>query len=146
MQVVGQLCLSFGAYYAYVRPDSLGYPWVGQKELTNTSSEFRDKPLPKLLFPSQFDSRRVPLCIWWINFWDSLMVETMALERIKGAPWANTVEIPSRGIVVAATEEPTDASNPEHRVKLTQIVEHLGLQELQKRYRVAEPIKWLWPF
>jgi len=146
MEVVAQVCPRFGAYYGYTDNQLLRRHWLaktGVEDNQMTSSTLLNEsiiePLPELLHFSKFDSRRVPDGIWWVNFWDSILVETVGLERIQNAPWAGKIKLPEGGVVVATTEEPTDAKNPIHLAKLAQIAEHLGLRELQERYRVPEP-------
>ncbi len=148
MEVVAQVCLGFGAYYGYTNDQRLRRCWqnlVGIEGNRLTSTPLRNvgfpEPLPELLHFSKFDSRLVPDGIWWVNFWDSVIVETIGLERIQSAPWEILVELSEGGVVVAATEEPTDAQNPLHLAKLAQIVEHLGLRRLQERYQVPTPVK-----
>ncbi|HBS68849.1 MAG TPA: hypothetical protein DEA79_06695, partial [Cyanobacteria bacterium UBA11153] len=94
-------------------------------------------PLPPLLLRDEFDYRRVPDGVWWINFWDKIQVETIGLQRILTANWAQIIEQPKGALVLVATDEPTDVNNPEHLLRLGEIVSHLHLGELQEYHVIS---------
>lgn len=137
LEVVAQVCLSFGADSGYTENQLLKERWFGKTSIEENQlpNESMIEPLPKLLRVHQFDSRLVPEGIWWVNFWNSVVVEAVGRERIQTAPWEVLVELPGGGVVVATTEEPTDVRNPTHVAKLAQIVKHLRLRELQEHHR-----------
>ena len=140
MEEVAQVCLSFGACYGEATNALLRRFWLA-KGAPNLISEYRldgglAELLPAVLPLNEFDERRVPWAIWWVNFWDAIKVETVGLERIRSAPWTSLIELPDGSVVAAATEEVTEATNPLHLASLAQIVEHLGLRELQERHRI----------
>lgn len=93
--------------------------------------------LPNLLVPQEFDRRRVPDAVWWINFWDVVQVETVGASRIRTAGFARVTEQPCGGMVLVSTREPTDPANPAHLQQLSRIVEHLQLRTLQEAHRLV---------
>ena len=92
--------------------------------------------LPDLLVPQEFDRRRVPDAVWWINVWDAVQVATVGPERILDAPWARVATLPEGGSALAATGLPTDPKNPDHLATLTRIIDALGLRALQEAHRL----------
>jgi len=151
VNLVIQICNNFGAYQGYVCDDLLAGLHqrnirIFEQQLAQTPPDMRKfiprrslvegvvDILPPLLLEYEFDNRRVPNGIWWVNFWDRTQVETVGILQIKSAPWALIVELPEGAMVLAATEDPTNTKNPLHLAKLSEIVEHLHLMEVQKRY------------
>ena len=90
--------------------------------------------LPTLLLPHQFDCRRVPEAIWWINFWDDVQLETLGVEAVRRAPWARQAEVSEAGLILVATEHPTSPDDPSDVQSLRELIEHTGLAEAQRRY------------
>jgi hypothetical protein len=89
-----------------------------------------------LLVPQEFDFRKVPGAVWWINYWDPIQVETVTAEKARGAGWDRMVETPDGAMALVATAEPTDVTNAVHRAQLRLIIERLDLLELQREYRL----------
>lgn len=151
--VMGEVCAAFRSSYAYTSDTLLGRAHgrrmrayeIGISGLPLNERHYVPKPsmvgiiddLPQLLVRSEFDHTCVPDGVWWINFWSQKHVETIGLERIHTADWFQVIEQPKGGLVLVATEEPTNVRLPEHREKLAKIVEHLHLRELQEHYRAT---------
>jgi hypothetical protein len=91
--------------------------------------------LPSLLVPQEFDRRRVPDAVWWINGWDRVQVETVGRDRVLAAPWHRLVELGDGGIVAAATARPPRLTDEDDRGRLGELCEALSLRELQERHR-----------
>jgi hypothetical protein len=89
----------------------------------------------EVLVPQEFDRRRVPDAVWWINFWSPELVATVGSEVILGAPWELCREAEGGGLLLAVVVEPLDLANPEHNNRLNEICRRLHLRELQEMHR-----------
>ncbi|HCA97930.1 MAG TPA: hypothetical protein DEP38_25990, partial [Cyanobacteria bacterium UBA9226] len=153
-ELVAQICQEFGAFQGCVwdpklaglhgrlkriEESILDKSQYQEESLTDLSPPIEDSrdPLPPLLLRDEFDYRRVPDGVWWINFWDKIQVETIGLQRILTANWAQIIEQPKGALVLVATDEPTDVNNPEHLLRLGEIVSHLHLGELQEYHVIS---------
>jgi hypothetical protein len=94
--------------------------------------------LSDLLLEHQFDTRCVPAGVWWINYWDRVQIETIGRLRVRTAPWAKILEADDDSLVLVATDTPLDPENPFHYNQVAEIVRHLNLIDIQKKYRVAK--------
>jgi len=151
IDLMASLCQGFQAYHGYIEDESLLMSYRGkrgyERALENTPSElhqFVPSPdfldavsglVPSLLMPQEFNCRRVPEAVWWLNFWDEIQVSTVTIDRMRSAPWFRLVELPRNRCVLAATGEPVDLSIPDHMTLLREIIEHIGLVRLQHQYR-----------
>jgi hypothetical protein len=86
--------------------------------------------------PQEYDIRRVPPGIWWVNYWDPTQLQTVGEDRVRTAGWARLRPATRGGLLLAATEEPSDPADPDHVVKLRQLVADLRLRSLQEQYRL----------
>ncbi len=152
-ELVGQICTQFNAYHGYVRDDSIARlhgqarryfdrqfdrvppdlnqtipptPRLGDREI-----------LPYLMLESEFDNRRVPNGIWWVNFWDGTQVQTVGKERVKTAPWTAQKEFNDGAMVLVATASPTDVRDRAHLAKLEAIARYLQLSRIQQQYSLS---------
>jgi hypothetical protein len=143
---------SFGAYNAHLQDERLLllYQSARGAELARASvpEELRQyvpdppfdpaaSPIPALLVPHEYDRRRVPAGVWWVNYWSAEQVSTLGEERVRAAGWARVVDADGGALVLAATEEPLDLSRPDHVGRLRSLVLGLGLPEAQARLRFA---------
>lgn len=122
IDLITQLCLNFSAYHGYIfdyRVYTLLY-------------------LQTILHPSKYDGCFVPYGVWWINFWDSVQVKIVGIEKIRSAPWERLVELSNGSMVLVATESPIDAENNSHLARLDEICQHLHLRELQEQYLLSK--------
>jgi hypothetical protein len=94
-------------------------------------------PVPALLVPQEYDRRRVPAGVWWVNYWGADQVSTLGVDRVRGAGWARILDADDGALVLAATEEALDLSRPDHVDRLRSLVLGLGLPEAQARFRYA---------
>ncbi len=157
VNLVKEICCQFNAYQGYVYDELLARLHkrslrIFEKQLLQTEPDmhqFVPKPLqvegvidilPPLLLENEFDNRRVPNGVWWVNFWDRIQIETIGTAKIRNASWAKMVELRDGAMVLAATQELTNIRNPTHLAKLSEIVEHLHLREIQNRYILPKPL------
>lgn len=150
-RAIVELGSEFGAYHAATEDEQLMQLYRGVRAAERARSavpaelrQYVPEPhppagaagrLPSLLVPQEFDRRRVPDAVWWINFWDRVQVETVGQAKIRAAPFARVGELASGALLLVATDEPTDAGNRAHIDRLASIVEHLDLRRLQEGAR-----------
>ncbi|MBZ0170215.1 hypothetical protein MELA_00263 [Candidatus Methylomirabilis lanthanidiphila] len=148
MNVVATICRVFNAYHGCIEDERLLLLYRSERTAERARAalppalrqfvpapalpEGTARSLSPLLVPQEFDRRLVPDAVWWINFWDRLQVETVGLQRVRTAGWFRLTEQPSGALVLAATEEPTEVTNVAHMTCVQQILDYLGLYELQK--------------
>ncbi len=92
-------------------------------------------PVPQLLVPQEYDARRVPAGVWWVNYWGGGQVRTVGEERIRAVPWARILSSGDGALLLAATEDPLDPEIPAHVTRLRELTEGLGLRALQEHRR-----------
>jgi hypothetical protein len=150
-RALAELGSEFGAYHAAAEDEQLMQLYRGVRAAERARSavppelrQYVPEPqppvgaagrLPSLLVPQEFDRRRVPEAVWWINFWDRVQVETVGRAKIRTAPFARVGELASGALLLVATDEATDGGNPAHIDRLAGILEHLDLRGLQERAR-----------
>lgn len=149
-QAIADLSSAYGAYHAAAEDEQLMQLYRGARAAERARSavppELRqfipDSPapigavrFPSLLVPQEFDRRRVPDAVWWINFWDRVQVETIGRSKIRTAPFTRIIDQPSGALVLIATDEAIDVANCAHLNRLARIVEHLDLRGLQEDAR-----------
>ena len=49
--------------------------------------------LPEMLLPDEFDYRRVPDAIWWVNYWNRERVAIFGMEQVQSAGWASARDL-----------------------------------------------------
>jgi hypothetical protein len=152
MELISTLGTAFGAHTAFFEDPALAHVYFARRvaDFSRRSSppELRDrvpepKPLPgvagslpELLVVHEFDRRRVPRGVFWINYWSRIQVETLGRERVESAEWERVVREPEGALTLAATETPPDPKRAEDLERLRAIVEHLDLRAAQERYRI----------
>ncbi|HWS56669.1 MAG TPA: DUF5953 family protein [Pyrinomonadaceae bacterium] len=148
--LLASVCEGFGAYHGAVEDERLMMLYrarrAAERARAQLPPELRgfvpDAPplagvegaLPPLLLPQEFDRRRVPDAVWWINFWGASQVREVSPERARAAGWERAAEQAGGGMVLAATEEPTEVTDAAHLRLLRGIIERLGLYDLQRRH------------
>jgi hypothetical protein len=153
LELVAAIARGFGAHRGVVEDDVLMVRYRGARAAERARSlvpphlrQYVPGPLPaprtadtlpELLVPQEFDRRRVPDAVWWINVWDAVQVATVGLERILRAPWARVARLPEGRLALAASESPPDPTNPGHLAQLARIVEALDLRALQEAHRLS---------
>jgi len=154
MRLIGTLCQESQAHHGAVEDWPLLALYRGRRAAERARSrmpphlrQFALDPLPvegvtvrppSLLVPQEFDRRRVPDAVWWVNFMDHVQVQTVSRESVLGADWQSVVELGGGDLVLAATEEPTEVTNAAHMERLRRIVERLNLDGLQRQYQYEE--------
>lgn len=146
--VVRAVAESFRAYHAHVSDDRLLLRYQSQRAtarakaaLPQALQQYVPEPiatagdLPELLLPDEFDRRRVPTGVWWVNYWDAVQVATVGLERVLAAGWARVIDAGDGAQVLAATTEPLDPERPDHLTQLKTLLVRLRLAELQLQFR-----------
>lgn len=151
LDVVAAIRRAFGAHRAAVEDDLLMVLYRGRRAAERARQAVPphlrqyvpDAPvlpgspaLPDLLVPQEYDRRRVPDAVWWVNGWDAVQVETVGRTRVLRAPWFRIIEQPDGGLALASSELPPDARNPDHRARLARLVEALDLRALQEAHRL----------
>jgi hypothetical protein len=85
------------------------------------------------LLAPEFDRRRVPEAIWWINYWGAAQVEALGEERVRAAGWAQVLDAAGGALVLVATDEPTDPHDRRHLERLRLLFDNVGLREAQEK-------------
>jgi hypothetical protein len=150
LSLLDDLAVALDAYHAHVEDDRLmlGYQAHRATERARAAvpEEYRQyipeppesppgQELPRLLVPQEYDSRRVPAGVWWVNYWDPTQLHTLGEERVRAAPWARIRHATRGGLLLAATEEPSDPGVPDHVARLRRLVTELRLRAAQERFR-----------
>jgi hypothetical protein len=147
-QVLIDVSVAFGAYRGVIEDELLMQLYRGPRAAERARDavpedlrryvpepvELQTGP-PTLLVPQEFDRRRVPDAVWWINYWDSVQVEELGWTAIQDAGFASIERQPSGAAVLTATEAPLDPTNPEHLSQLARIVTRLQLRARQENAR-----------
>lgn len=151
-RAIADLSSAYGAYHAAAEDEQLMQLYRSDRAAQRARSavppelrQFVPDPippiatagqLPSLLVPQEFDRRRVPDAVWWINFWDRVQVETIGSSKIRSAPFKSIIEQPSGALLLTVTDEAIDVGNRAHLDRLAKIVEHLDLRALQDHARL----------
>jgi hypothetical protein len=147
-RIVTEISRLFSAYHAAIEDERLLVLYRGRRAaeraheaLPPALRQYVPDPasaggatLPGLLVAQEFDRRRVPDAVWWINFWDALQVSTVGDARIRAAGFARIDAEPDGGMTLVATDEPSDPANPAHVERLAHIIESLHLRQLQESH------------
>ena len=159
LKLIGEVCYIFNACCGYAWDEEISpvfqrrkRMWKQHEEkssklnlLDNSSINFSDTldfdTLPALLLRHEFNVFRVPDGIWWINYFNQSQIGTLGEGQVKSAPWFRMIELHDKAIICMSTEEPTTPSNPNHLIKLRQIVEHLNLPTLQEKFKYKDRLK-----
>ena len=156
LELLGTVAADFGAFNACIQDEQLSMVYYSQRsarlarthlppelqqyvpDITLPESQIQ---VPELLTPGEFDRAQVPEALWWLNFWGPGQAAAVGLERIRRLDWAY-LDITAEGAVLnAVTAEPLDATYPHHIERLSRLLTHLRLAELQRqaRSRVSGP-------
>jgi hypothetical protein len=151
--LAADLCAGFGAWHGRVEDELLLLLYrakqVTQRVKASVPPHLREYvpdlplpggdqgPLPELLLPTEFDRRQVPDAVWWINYWDSVQVATLGLDRLRRAAFERLLELPNGGVVAGVSELPIDANDPIQLERLRGIIERLELRRLQESCRIG---------
>jgi hypothetical protein len=92
--------------------------------------------ITQLLVPEEFDRRYAPEGIWWINYWTAPIVETLGVDRIRAAPWAEIHEHRDGTLLLVVTEHILDPRSPEDLAALDHLIRELGIRDAQERHRI----------
>jgi hypothetical protein len=150
MNLLDDLTTTLGAHHAHVEDDRLVLLYQSHRATERARAavpdEYRnhipDPPqpppnhdLPHLLVPQEYDTRHVPPGIWWVNYWDPIQLRTVEEGEVRTAPWARIRPAARGGLLLAATEEPTDPGRIDDIAQLRRLVTDLRLRALQERFR-----------
>ncbi|HYN92511.1 MAG TPA: DUF5953 family protein [Pilimelia sp.] len=147
--VATAVCSAFGAFHGHIEDDRLMMLYqsdrAAQRAWAATPEHLRqylpgpppmpDDGVPALLVPQEYDRRRVPAGVWWVNYWDQRQAATVGEDRIRAAGWARAAPVDGGAWTLTATEEPLDALLPEHAARLGALVADLRLRDLQESHR-----------
>lgn len=144
-QVLAEMCTRFGAFHGAVEDEQLAQLYRSRRATERARAavppELRrhvPEPLvslgsfPSLLVPAEFNRRRIPDGVWWINFWDAIQVGAVQLAKIESAGFARMTPLRAGALLLLASERVIDTNNPSDLQALARIVEHLGLRQLQE--------------
>ncbi len=149
MSLVREVAEALGAYHAHVEDDQLLIHYQSRRATQRARAAVPpeylqyvpDPPevpgagsVPELLVPQEYDARKVPAGVWWVNYWDRVQVQTIGEQRVHDAPWARLVETADGAFVLAATDDPLDPTRPDHVARLRELLDELHLREAQERY------------
>jgi hypothetical protein len=151
VSLVVDIAESFSPSSAFVEDEGLLAAYRGRRAFERTQEalpeELREhipappragENLPDLLVPQEFDRHKVPSGIWWVNFWSDDQLEAVGGRRlVERAPWERLVETLD-GLVLVATAEPTDPTQPDHAARLRELFAVIDLRAAQERHR-GEP-------
>ncbi|WP_018684372.1 DUF5953 family protein [Actinokineospora enzanensis] len=144
MALIDDLTTAVDAYHAHVEDDRFLLLYQSHRATERARAavpeEYRhyipeppeSDDLPHLLVPEEYDTRCVPPGVWWVNYWDTTQLATIGEDRVRAAPWARLRQAARGGLLLAATEEPTDLA---HVTTLRELVADLRLPALQERHR-----------
>lgn len=150
MALLDDLTVALDAHHAHIEDDRLMLLYQSHRATERARAavpeEYRqyipeppepppNQELPKLLVPQEYDTRHVPPGVWWVNYWDRTQLDTVGEERVRAASWARTHEATRGGLLLAATEEPSDPAHPDHVLRLRQLVTDLQLRTLQEQFQ-----------
>ncbi|GIM97440.1 hypothetical protein [Paractinoplanes toevensis] len=151
LDLVSAVAHRFGAHRAVVEDDDLLTRYRGARAAERARAQLppelrryvpdppaADGGLPSLLVPQEFDRRRVPDAVWWVNCWDAVQVATVGAARIRRAPWRHIVELPAGGMALAASENPPDPADPADLSRLAALVAALDLRAVQLEHRLPQ--------
>jgi hypothetical protein len=93
--------------------------------------------LPDLLEALDFDETLVPDGVYWLNWWNARMIDTLGRERVETAGWTRIAHHDDGSMTLAATEAPPDLTSPEDVGRLVRILDALELRAQQERHAVA---------
>jgi hypothetical protein len=148
--LVQRVAEGFGAYHAHLEDERLLIRYQARSAMERaraaTPAHLRqylpDTPtfadgvaLPDLLVPQQYDRRRVPAGVWWINYWSAAQVAELGEERVRGAGWARVIDAADGAVVLVATDEPLDPASTAHLEHLRALLANLGIEDAQQRAR-----------
>ncbi len=149
MQLVCDFATAFGAAHAYLEDARLLIRYVSRRAFerasSNTPPDLRrylpepELPSAELALPDlfvDFDRIRIPVGVFWVNYFGVIQVRALGEERVRGAGWARVVDASNGALVLAATEQPLDPNHPPHVRRLREIIDHLGLVEAQRAARL----------
>jgi hypothetical protein len=93
------------------------------RELARRLSHYAD--------PASFDVAKIPTAVFWINYWNRTLVESVGEDRVRSAPWNLIVDHPRGGLLLATQREEFDALNEEHLERIARVADVLDLYTLQ---------------
>jgi hypothetical protein len=94
--------------------------------------------MPQLLVPEEYDRRRAPEGVYWVNVWSAPIVETVGEQRVREAPWAEVRELDQGALLLVATRHVLDPTSAKDIGILAAILRELDLRSAQERWRLAE--------
>jgi hypothetical protein len=103
--------------------------------LPQAPAETEATDLPQLLLPDEYDRRRAPEGVFWLNHWSRDIVAWIGEDRVRSAPWARADEQPGGGLFLAATVHPLDPASPADRELVAELLRTLDIRDAQERCR-----------
>lgn len=98
-----------------------------------------DPAVPQLLVPEEYDRRRAPDGVWWINVWDRSLVQSVGERRVRGASWAQVTDLDDGALLLLATPHELDVASAADRQTLARLLVELDVRGVQERWRVTAP-------
>ena len=93
--------------------------------------------LPDLLEALDFDETIVPDGVYWLNWWNAKMIDTLGRERVEAAGWTRIARHADGSMTLAATEAPPDLTSPDDVGRLVRILDALELRARQEQHAVS---------
>jgi len=140
---------AFGAPQAYLEDEALVLRYFSrratERAIAATPPELRrfvpdpvafaDNGDLELLVMQEHDWRRVPVGVFWINYWSAEVVAALGATRVREAGWAELIEAANGALVLIATHDPLDTNDAAHLEIVRRLVTHLGLRAAQDAAR-----------
>jgi hypothetical protein len=156
MMALSHACsVALGAHVAYTLHLALHVTYHGRRQIERTEQNLATLPpkiragipkqtfepvphiapgLPDLLEAVDFDETLVPDGVYWLNWWNAKMIDTLGRERVENAGWARITHHADGSMTLAATDAPPDLTSADDVGRLIRILEAIDLRAQQERY------------
>ncbi|HWO21516.1 MAG TPA: hypothetical protein VNO30_22260 [Kofleriaceae bacterium] len=156
MMALSHACaVALGAHVVYTLHLALHVTYHGRRQIERTEQNLATLPpkiragipkqtfepvphivpgLPDLLEAIDFEETLVPDGVYWLNWWNAKMIDTLGRERVEGAGWAQIARHADGSMTLAATEAPPDLTSADDVGQLVRILEALDLRAQQERH------------
>jgi Family of unknown function (DUF5953) len=148
-KLVRDVAEELGAYQAYIEDDVLLLRYFSRRATERARAAIPPDlrhhiPDPPeldggvdldLLVAHDYDRLRVPVGVFWINYWSAELVATLGHLRVRNAGWARVIDAARGALVLVATDEPLDPDDPAHLERLRTLLDQIRLRETQESLR-----------
>jgi len=157
MELIYTCALTLEAHVAYTLHLALHVTFHGRRQIERTERNLATLPpkirasipkqtfepvpgiapgLPDLLEALDFDEALIPDGVYWLNWWNARMIDTLGRDRVERAGWARIAHHPDGSMTLAATEAPPDLTSPEDVGRLIHILDAIELRAMQEQLQV----------